>query len=284
MCCVTDCRCRWISQFPCEELTLFYSLTAACLLVAGQVQPSWSLWVQEGERIYDGFFDLGCNVWQCERQRHFVSTTKGICSEYSEYVGCTAIEACQGFAVIATACAAAPVLLLAVNCVNKRAPASAQDEYCASPMLKFRLTKICTLVGGFCSILASLLWLLVQADLNDWLKMFRSRVAPPPLAGATKLYFDGKMTTGPAWLMVLFAGLMMWASALFAHFMPKMCRHVVFAGEGLPEAPRPPPPNRFYLDGITLGRQRVTPAQSVDVAAGAYGKDDVRRNVDAMMA
>ena len=23
MCCVTDCRCRWISQFPCEELTLF---------------------------------------------------------------------------------------------------------------------------------------------------------------------------------------------------------------------------------------------------------------------
>ena len=90
MCCVTDCRCRWISQFPCEELTLFYSLTAACLLVAGQVQPSWSLWVQEGERTYDGFFDLGCNVWQCERQRHFVSTMKGICSEYSEYVGCTA--------------------------------------------------------------------------------------------------------------------------------------------------------------------------------------------------
>ena len=130
-CCCADYRCRWISNFPCEELTLLYSLGAACLLMAAHLTPTWSQWQQEGERTFDGFFEFGCNPWKCERQRHFVSPMTTICSEYSEHVGCGPIRACQALSVLATVCAVAPVLALTTNCVNKRTPDSTHDIRCA---------------------------------------------------------------------------------------------------------------------------------------------------------
>lgn len=259
-----------LRTFPCEELTALFFFFGFTLLVISHFRPSWSIF-QEEERQLDGFFDLGCGPWTCLRQAHHTTPTADICTQYA-YVSCTLVDAVKFFSVVATVLAAAPLLGLVTVCLNKRAPDVGNDARMGDPKTKFILAKRCAKVGGFCALLSCCLWLALEVQLDEWMASLRNRFAPG-VAGTLDEDLSKALWLGPAWHCTFFGGLLMWLGALFAHCMPSMCRHVVYAAEGLPEAKRPAAPNRLKLDGCTLGRPPNPKARVVvrDCVPGAGG-------------
>ena len=251
-----------LRNFPCEELTTLHLLGGFIMLVVSQLHPTWSVYRTPAgeERVLDGFFDLGCNPWTCQRQQGFDTPTSELCIQYSKYVSCHLVRATRCFAVAATLLGAVPLFALVIFCVNKRAPEPGNDRVAGNPEDKFRLAKRCAQVGGGCALLACLLWLFLEVQLEGWLASLRNAFAPG-IAGTLEVDTTKNMWLGPGWLMAFFGGLLQLLGALFAHCMPILCRHVVFAAETLPEATRPAAPNRLQLDGCTVGRPHVPKAR-----------------------